>query len=316
MISQANIPRRNRLNAWQRAAWGVAVACAALARPLPTQAWGRRAHEMINAAALRDLPKPLRSYFRRYQFALVDGASEPDELARGNRVEERHHFVDADVYGSFPFRQLQEQFVFERLGPNATEIRNGDAIWQIDRFTRRLASDFRHGRSKLAVHDAIFAAHYAADLTQPLHTVANYDGQRTGQRGIHRAFETGVVDFYADRWILHPAPAAQLRGLRAAIFGEFLKSYKSAPAVFAADREVRRRWQPGDPRYLPALARLLGPFTRDRLEDAACFVASLWYTAWRRAGSPDLQAIDETTKQHHRGGVRSGGLLFDRHSGI
>ncbi|HLI29943.1 MAG TPA: hypothetical protein VKV79_02440, partial [Terriglobia bacterium] len=282
----------------------------------PAQAWGRRAHEMITAAAFRDLPKPLRSYLRRYQFAIVDGASEPDELARGNPVEERHHFVNADAYGSFPFRQLQAQFVFKRLGPSAAEIRNGDVMWQIDRFTLRLASDFRYGRWKFVVHDAIFAAHYAADLAQPLHTVANYDGQHSGQRGIHRAFETRVVDFYADRWILHPAPAAQLRGLRAAIFGEFLKSYKLAPVVFAADREVRRRWQPGDPRYLPALARLLGPFTRDRLEDAACFVASLWYTAWRRAGSPDLQAIDETTKQHHRGGARSGSLLFDRHSGI
>jgi len=311
-----NIPRRRGLNVRQRAIWWVAFACAVLAAPLPGEAWGRRAHEMINAAAIRALPEPLRSYFLRDQFALADGASEPDTLARGNPAEERHHFIDADAYASFPFQRLQEQFVAEHLGPNAIEIRNGDVIWQIDRFTLRLSSDFREGRWERVVHDAIFAAHFAADLTQPLHTVSNYDGQRTGQRGIHRAFETGVVDFYADRRTLHPAPAAELHGLRAAIFSEFLKSYQAAPVIFAADREVQKRWQPGDSRYAPALAGLLGPFTRNRLEDAACFVASLWYTAWRKAGSPDLQALNETTTQDHRGGSRFGGVLFDRHPGI
>lgn len=271
---------------------------------------------MINAAAIRDLPEPLRSYFHRYQFTLVDRASEPDTLAQGNPAEERHHFVDAGAYDSFPFRRLQQQFVFERLEPNPTEVRSGDVMWQIDRFTLLLASDFRQGRLKSAVHDAIFAAHYAADLTQPLHTVSNYDGQRTGQRGIHQAFETGVVDLNADRWILNPPPAGEIRNLRATIFAEFLKSYQSAPTVFAADREVRKRWQPGDPRYLPALSHLLGPFTRNRLEDATCFVASLWYTAWRKAGSPDLRAFDETAKQDHRSGSRFGGLFLNRHSGI
>ncbi len=306
-----------RLRVWLKAAWIVALACATLmASAPPARAWGRRGHEMINAAAIDDLPEPLRSYFRRHQFELVGGASEPDQLARDNPTEERHHFVDAEAYDSFPFRRLQEQFVFKRLGPNPTEIRTGDVIWQIDRFTGRLTTDFRSGQEERVIHDAIFAAHYAADLTQPLHTVSNFDGQRTGQRGIHHAFETGVVDFYADRWTLHPAPAVELRGLRAAIFAEFLRSYEAAPAVFEAGREVQKSWQPDDPRYIPALAARLEVFTRERLEDAACFVASLWYTAWRMAGSPDLQALDETTEQDHRRGNRARRVLFDQHSRV
>ncbi|MGH9355189.1 MAG: hypothetical protein ACRD10_03580, partial [Terriglobia bacterium] len=225
------------------------------------------------------------------QFDLVDRASEPDALARGNPDEERHHFINADAYGSFPFRRLRQQFVIDRLGPTVAEARNGDVMWQIDRFGLRLTSDFRGDERGRILHDAVFAAHYAADLTQPLHTVSNYDGQRTGQRGIHQAFETGVVDLNADRWILRPRAAGDIRDLRAAIFSEFLKSYQSAPIIFAADRQVRGRWRPGDAGYLRALSRQLGPFTQNRIEDAAWFVASLWYTAWRNAGSPDLRSL-------------------------
>ncbi len=281
----------NRHTARKHGAFLLWFVWVALWLPASAAAWGRRAHEMVNAAAIRDLPAPLRAYFQVYAFEIVDRASEPDELARGNRAEERHHFTDADAYDSFPFRQLRQQFVVERLGPTRTEMRNGDSIWQIERFTVRLENDFRRGWRASTVNDAIFAAHYAADLTQPLHTTANFDGQRTGQRGIHQAFESGVVNLCADGWTVNPKPAAEIFNLRARIFSELLTSYQASGAVFAADREVRKRVRPGDPQYLPALARLLGPLARSRLDDAACFVASLWYTAWKRAGSPDLRAF-------------------------
>jgi hypothetical protein len=36
--------------------------------------------------------------------------------------------------------------------------------------------------------------HYVGDLTQPLHVTENFDGQATGQRGVHAYFEEEVVD--------------------------------------------------------------------------------------------------------------------------
>ena len=37
-------------------------------------------------------------------------------------------------------------------------------------------------------------AHYIGDLSQPLHDTKNYDGQLTGQPGIHAFFETTNID--------------------------------------------------------------------------------------------------------------------------
>ncbi|MGH9398578.1 MAG: hypothetical protein ACRD18_17220 [Terriglobia bacterium] len=257
--------------------------------PAFAAAWGREAHEMINAAAIRTLPEPLRSYFQPHQFYLVEHASDPDQLAGQDPAEEKHHFADVDAYDSYPFLQFHKQFVTGHLPPTPVEIKNGDVLWQIERFTLRLASDFRSANWVAANHDAVFAAHYAADLTQPLHTVANYDGQKTGQEGIHQRFETGVVRFYADRWTLHPAAAGNVTDLRQRIFDEYLKSYEACQTVFAADKQARAHSGYSSPEYLPAFSRLAGPLAKTRIEDAASFVGSLWYTAWLRAGKPDLR---------------------------
>lgn len=262
---------------------------ALLAGLAPAFAWGRRGHEMINAAAIQTLPQPLRFYFRPHQFYLVEHASDPDLIAAGNPVARRHHFADIEAWDRYPFRRFRNQFVIKGLGPSPAQLKGGDAPWQIERFTLRLAADFRARRWAAAGQDAIFAAHYAADLAQPLHTVVNYDGQLTGERGIHRMFETELVDFFADRWILRPAPAIYFHVLRAAIFSEFLKSYQTSSAIFAADRKVRAHWNIDDPHFLPAFASLAGPIAKARIEDAASFAGSLWYTAWQRAGKPDLR---------------------------
>lgn len=263
----------------------VLFACASVAG-----AWGREAHEMITAAAIGALPRPLRGYFRPHQFYLVEHASDPDVLAGGNRAEQVHHFSDLDAYGAYPFRAVERQFVVEDKPPTSIEIENGDAMWQIEIFTLRLIADFRARRWAGVNRDAVFAAHYAADLTQPLHTVKNYDGQLTGQTGIHQRFETGLVRLDADRWQLQVAPAEFIPKLRARIFGKFLRSYQASSAVFAADRRARASQRTGDPRFLAAFSAQAAPVAKAQIEDAANFVGSLWYTAWVKAGKPDLSA--------------------------
>jgi hypothetical protein len=257
---------------------------------IPACAWGRQAHQMVNAAAIKTLPAPLRSYFAPHQLYLVDHASDPDLRAEINHRERPRHFAEVEAYDRYPFLQFRRQFVIERLGASRAQIRHGTVMWQIERFTRYLAEDFRQGDWGEANHDAVYLAHYAADLTQPLHTVVNYDGQQTGQRGIHARFEVGLVDLWANQWVLRPRPAMNILNLRSRIFEEFINSYRQAPAIFAADRSVRTSIPYTSPRFLPAFARAAGPVAYAQLEDAASFVGSLWYTSWVRAGKPNLSA--------------------------
>lgn len=271
----------------------LATAFLCLCFSAPGFAWGERGHRLVNAAAVENLPEPLRSYFRAGKAFLVEHAVDPDLVAREDPAEHSHHYTEVEAYDPYPFLRFRKLFVDEGQSPTSHELAYGDSVWQIDRYARRLEKALRLGRWDEAEHAAIFAAHYACDLTQPLHTVLNYDGQLTHQSGIHARFETELVNLLSDRWVLRPRPAAQEINLRARIFREMLESYHDRILVFAADREARAGRSYEAAQFFPAFAEMAGPLARRRLEAAISFVSSLWYTAWVRAGKPVLRSADD-----------------------
>jgi hypothetical protein len=254
--------------------------------PVLGLAWGERGHKLINAAAVENLPEPLRSYFLAHKAYLVEHALDPDLLAQDDPAERPHHYTDLDADDSFPFLNLRRQFVAEKAGPTPQQLPHGDSIWQIERFTLRLADSLQHRRWQEADDEAVFAAHYAADLTQPLHTVMNYDGQLTGQQGVHARFETELVSALADGWRLKPRPATFEPDLRARIFKEAIASFSYRNVVFASDHIAVFGRNYLDPEYYAMFYKLAGPLAEKRLSVGASFVSSLWYTAWVRAGKP------------------------------
>lgn len=268
--------------------YSLLFSCLLAASPIPASAWGERAHQIVNAAAVENLPDPLRSYFRARKAILVEHAIDPDLLAREKPEEHRHHFTEPEAYGRYPFSNFRKRFVDERRGPSPFEIKYGDSVWQIELFTLRLADALRKQRWDDADRAAVFAAHYACDLTQPLHTVLNYDGQFTHQGGIHARFETDLVNALRDQWALNPLPPENETNLRARIFRELLESYRARDLVFAADRIAVSGRSYLDPIYFPTFAKLAGPVALKRLEAAVSFVSSVWYTAWVGAGKPHL----------------------------
>lgn len=258
----------------------------------PARAWGERAHRLVNAAAVENLPEPLRAYFRARKSYFVEHAIDPDILARQDPEERPHHYTEADAYKPDPFLDFKKLFVDERRGPSSLNLEHGDSVWQVERLTLRLEEAMRGRRLQEADRASLFAAHYACDLTQPLHTVVNYDGQLTGQSGIHARFETELVNALANEWVLKPSLPRIESDLRLRIFREMFDSYSYRNPLFAADRIAAQGRGYRDPRYFQEFTKLVGLLARRRLEAAISFVSSLWYTAWVRAGKPDLGSAD------------------------
>jgi len=290
--------RVSRDSEFRRRRLGVALLLAAVGiQPSLAHAWGHRGHQLVNAAAIENLPEPLRSYFHTRREFLVEHASDPDILARDEPAERPHHYTEVEAYDKYPFTEFRKQFVDEHQPPTPAQLKHGDSIWQIERYVNLLADDFRRGRLPQADHDAVFAAHYACDLTQPLHTVENYNGQLTGQTGVHARFESEVVNDLADHWALKPPPPVYETNVRARIFREYLESYQDRYLIFSADHSAVANHSYVDPQYRSSFEKLMGPLAKKRLEAATAFVSSLWYTAWVRAGKPNLGASPKTPRR-------------------
>ena len=254
--------------------------------PVHARAWGERAHRRVNAEAIENLPEPLRSYFQARRSYLVENASKPDWLAAHNAAERGHHFVEVEAYDVYPFLAFQQQFVQESRDPMPAQLQHGDCVWQIELFTLKLAAALRERQWDEADEAALFLAHYATDLTEPLHTVVNYDGRSTNQAGLHHRFEVDLVNAHLDEWALDPAPSIAETDLRGRIFLELLESYQHRHQVFEADRVRVAARSYVAPRYGAGLAERARRVAKKQLEVAVSFVSSLWYTAWVGAGRP------------------------------
>ena len=85
---------------------------------------------------------------------------------------------------------------------------------------------------------AAVASHYIQDAHQPLHASNNYDGQLTGNTGIHSRFERDLIERFQSRLAVSPAPPSPIRNVRDAAFDALLASYQLVDPILKADTEA------------------------------------------------------------------------------
>ncbi|MGH7896770.1 MAG: zinc dependent phospholipase C family protein [Candidatus Binatia bacterium] len=274
---------------------GLLAAAALSAAPRQACGWGLASHRMIAEQAIETLPDSLRAFLRAHRRELSDLAVEPDTVLRerDGRKETVRHFIDLDLYGAPPFAELPRSYraAVERYGTAAVQER-GTVPWTIEEHHQRMIRELRDGDWRQTVRAAGLAAHYVADATMPLHTTADYDGQKTGSPGIHRAIEHDLVDARLReyrkrlRGKVEPARAAAYGSDQ--IFALLLESYASLAELRAAEREARSRGSFLSAEYLEALDERAGNLIAARLARAINFLGAFWLSAWQEAGRPAL----------------------------
>ena len=149
-------------------------------------------------------------------------------------------------------------------------------------------------------------AHYLADLHMPLHCTRNYNGQDTGQHGIHSRFESDMTKAFCRYEDIRPAPAVYLEDPFRSILGWVAESSAVVPDVLRADLVATRAANgrtDSEPYYLK-LWELTSGIVQERLSSAAGNLSSIWYTAWVNAGRPPIPAaFDELPPQSVFSGV-------------
>jgi hypothetical protein len=251
--------------------------------------WGSVGHSIINRNSTKHFPSSMVGYASWSEF-LAQHASDADYRKSSDPTEGNKHFIDIDNYqeflsGNFPY---SIDTLINRYG--------WDYVWQqgilpwatkttVDSLTAALQRrDW--DRAKLIAADL---GHYVADGHQPLHITRNYDGQYTGQRGIHSRYETQMINRYQSEITISTEGIAYVQDPLNFIFNYLFESYSYLDDLLRADSIAKSiAGNTNSETYYSTLWNYSQDFTKYLFQKASVRLASLIYTAWINAGSPEL----------------------------
>ena len=261
--------------------------------PLPASAWGFEAHKFVMGRVISLLPPEIRPFFERYQASIVEHSIDPDLWRTAGWLEEPpRHFLDMDAYGPYPFAQMPRVYedAVKRYGSDFVR-KNGTLPWRAEEFYGKLVEAFTQKASYSRENIRFFSsvlAHYVADAHVPFHAALNYDGQLTGQRGIHARFESELFERYRSRLRIAPRPVAPVPEAREFMFQTLLTSFPLVQRVLDADKAAIAGRDTYDDSYFNAFFLKAGPILEERLSDSIAGTASIITAAWVGAGRPAL----------------------------
>lgn len=277
----------------------VALLLAALvACPPSASAWGFEAHKFIADRMIALLPPELKPLFEARRTFIVERAIDPDLWRNvGWEDEPPNHFVDLDyeAYGPYPFTALPRDYseAIQKFGKQVVD-EQGRLPWRTAEFYGRLQREFAslkrqnppgYAADNIVLYAAILA-HYVSDGHVPLHAVINYNGQLSGQEGLHSRWEAEL--FERNRSTLKIAPPAMPPVLnpRDFMFDTLLTSNRDAANVLASDKAATEGREFYDDAYFAAFAKGTLPTLEKRLNDSIAAVAAAITGAWEQAGKP------------------------------
>lgn len=279
---------------------------ALVALPTSASAWSMEVHKFILAKAIPLLPPEIRPFFEKYQSSIVEHAVDPDLWRTVGWVEEPpRHFVDMDAYGPYPFKDLPHEYD-EAVKRYSLEFvqKNGTLPWRSEEIYTKLVEAFTQKTPYARDNVRLFAsvlAHYEADAHQPFHAALNYDGQLTGQWGIHSRFETELFERYQAKLQLTPRAPDWAGNPREFIFATLTASFPLVQPILDADKAAAAGREFYDDAYFDQFFNRVKPILEKRISDsigdAAALITAAWIQAGRPALPPDAPRIDKRIRR-------------------
>lgn len=277
--------------------------------PSSAFAWGFAAHRYMMRRAIDLLPAEVRPLFVRFRDEIVLRVVDPDLWRNVGFEEDPNHFLDFGVpeYGPYPFTALPRDYgaAIEKFGLVRLK-RNGLLPWrEAEQFgnLRRTFEEFPRDAPYTLSDIVLFAAvasHYVQDAHQPFHATDDFDGQKTGQNGIHARFERDLIERYESRLTVNPAPPRPIANIRDAMFDTLLASYQLVGPILKADKEASAGKETYDAEYYEKFFAAVRPVLEQRIADSISATASIIIGAWEQAGRPALRTTDARPVQRVR----------------
>jgi hypothetical protein len=252
--------------------------------------WGWEAHRYINDLAVDYLPAEM-SFFQDHRNYLQEHSSDPDR----DELPGYYHYIDIDYYPEFFSGTLPHNLdnLIALYGLSIVQ-NNGIVPWIIEQWTDSLSALMKTGQWDEVWQVAAELGHYVADSHQPLHLARNYNGQLTGNYGIHSRYETHMINPHLSQLPLPTGSGIFWTNVIDSVFSYIGEIYPYVDSIMIAD-DLASAQDPGyENLYYSILWEELEDLTTISIHKAIIDLASLWRTAWENAGRPSPLGIRST----------------------
>jgi len=270
--------------------------------------WGFEGHKVINKKAIYVLPPEMFGFYKKHHAYIIEHSVDPDKRKHADPDEAARHFIDIDHFvapDEDPFKVMPTKW------NEAVELYSEDTLkaygivpWQVIWVTSQLTKAFEEKDVDNILRLSADLGHYIADANVPLHITENYNGQLTGQEGIHAFWESRLVELYLEDYNLLTPKAHYIENTNKEIWKIVRYSFSLNIKVLSSEIEAGKSIADDEKyvyemrgsseqkiqsiAYSKAYNDQLDGMVEDQMRRSIESVGSFWYTAWVNAGQPDL----------------------------
>jgi hypothetical protein len=274
--------------------------------------WGFFGHKKINELAVYTLPEEMFGFYKAHIDYLIDHSVDPDKRRYGVKGEAECHYIDMDRYITpeepNPFKNVPRRWTEAVAKYSEDTLRaHGIVPWNVYKVTQNLITAFKNEDVNRILRLSAELGHYIGDAHVPLHTTSNYNGQLTGQRGIHGFWESRIPELYSEDYDFFVGKSAYIKSPLNFIWDRIEESFQAVDSVLSFERDLTARVS-DDRKYSyetrgqvsmkvysqefsQAYSDMLDGQVERRMRQAVVSIGSYWYTAWVDAGQPDLNKL-------------------------
>jgi hypothetical protein len=276
--------------------------------------WGFFGHKRINRVAIFTLPPQMFGFYKEHIEYMTEHAVDPDKRRYAMEGEAQCHYIDIDHYaklGEDPFSIVPRRWydAVEKFSEDTLQA-YGIVPWHLTVMKSKLTRAFENKNVDLILKYSADIGHYVGDAHVPLHTTENYNGQMTGQRGIHGLWESRLVEINEGDYDYFVGKAKYIDKLNDWSWEIVKGSHHALDSVFGFEKQLTESF-PKDKKYAyeqrgnttvqtysyafsQAYHKMLDGQVERRLKASIISVGSIWYSAWVDAGQPDLTKLQNT----------------------
>ena len=257
--------------------------------------WGEKGHKLIVKHAMEILPTEMKD-FRQLSEYLIAEASQPDRRKKYIADEFPRHFIDLDYFKEFNHaRMIEDRDSLSKIYGDSVVTINGILPWVLEDTYHKLVLAMKQKQKVKTKEMMRDLSHYFVDAHQPMHTILNYNGQLSGQTGIHERYESEMVNAHLpelEKVFVKNVKVKKIDNLKNDFFQTVYRSNARSAILFSADlvaaNETSGKY---DSLYYKILWFKTKYVTEEAIQEAAEGIAAVYYTAWLEAGKPKFNSF-------------------------